>query len=96
MIAIKELFERFSDEFCKFELVENKLHNRPDIVAFLLLDKLVPGIGKDIIIAAEHDEIYLDVDCEFLANAATEDDIKTLIRCGVRYDESNSLLCMFV
>jgi hypothetical protein len=46
--------------------------------------------------AAEHDEIWLDVDCERLAEIATEVDILYLVRCGVRYDEYNKSLQMFV
>jgi len=46
MIAIKELFERFSDEFCKFELVENKLHNRPDMLLFCCLTSLYLALEK--------------------------------------------------
>jgi hypothetical protein len=45
--------------------------------------------------AAEHDEIYLDVDAEDFANAATEEDVLFLTRCGVRFDEENDSFAMF-
>ena len=51
--------------------------------------------GTDMVTAAEHDEIYLGVDCEELAKVATEEDLLDLIRCGVRYDRFASL-CMYV
>lgn len=96
MIDLYATFEKHNDEYIKFERVENKMHSRPDICAFLLLDKLLPNDGNDIVSAAEHDEIYLDADCEKLAEVATDDDILTLTRCGVRYDSSTDSLAMFV
>ncbi len=94
---LNEIFEKFSDEYIKFGNVKDKLHPRPDICAFLLLDKLCPDKeGQDMVSAAEHDEIWLDVDCEKLAVIATEEDILTLTRCGVRYDSETESLAMFV
>ena len=91
-----ELFEKFGNsEYIKFARVENKLHERPDLCAFILLDKLVPGAGRDMIAGAEHDEIYLDVDPRKLAEVATEADVLTLVRCGVRYEIGGDGLAMF-
>ena len=92
---LNEVFEKYNDDYLKFERVENKLHARPDLCAFLLIDKLLPNNGSDIVCAAEHDEIYLDADCEKLAEVATEEDILTLTRCGVRYDSEFDSLVMF-
>ena len=94
MLNLAEVFEKFDDDYIKFERIENKLSGRPDLHAFLLLDKLMPGT-RDMVSAAEHDEIYLDVDCEKLAEVASEHDILALTRCGVRYDEDTDSLCMF-
>lgn len=93
-IDIGEVFERCNDEFLKFEHVKNKLHRRPDMHAFLLLDQLVPG-DSDMVAGASHDEIWLEVDCEALAAVVTEEQLIDLHRCGIRYDETDSL-CMFV
>lgn len=84
---IESVFDKFHEdgEYIEFDRVENKLSNRPDLHAFLLLDKLVPGKG-DMVSGAEHDEIYLETDLEELAAVATEDDIRDLVRCGVRCD----------
>lgn len=95
MIDLHEFFDRHEDEFLKFERVQNKLSKRPDIHAFMLLDSLVPG-KKDLVSAAEHDEIFLDVDVKKLVKAATSEQLIDLHRCGVRYDEDGSGLCMFV
>lgn len=93
MENISEVFDKFADEFLKFERVENKLSNRPDLHAFLLLDSLLPG-STDMVSAAEHDEIFLDVELDQLAaTAITEEQVRDLVRCGVRISEDS--LCMF-
>lgn len=93
---LQETWGKHEDgEFLKFERVQNKLANRPDIHAFLLLDKLVPG-DSDMVSAAEHDKIWLNVQVEELAKVATEEQIIELIRCGVRLDSSTDSLAMFV
>lgn len=92
---INKLFEKHDDQFLKFDMVQNKTSNRADLHAFNLLDKIIPG-NTDMISAAEHDEIWLDVDLDELVERATEDQIIDLIRSGVRYDRSVGSLVMFV
>ena len=96
MIDIKATFDKYDAEYLNFDRVENKLHSRPDICAFLLLDKLQPSDGRDMVCAAVYDEIFLDADCDKMAEVATEEDILTLTRCGVRYDTETNGLAMFV
>ena len=96
MINLRETFEKYDDEHLNFDRVENKLHDRPDICAFLLLDKLLPNAGRDMVCAASHDIIYLEADCQELNEAATEEDILMLLRCGVFYDTETDSLAMFV
>jgi len=93
---LNDEFEKHDDEYIKFDRIENPRHPRPDLCAFLMLADLVPSDSGDIVTAAEHDEIYLAVDCEKLAAAATSEHIRDLARCGVRYDESLDCLAMFV
>jgi hypothetical protein len=93
---IHETFEKFNDEYFNFDSIKNKFHSRPDLCAFLLLDKLLPNDGRDMVCGAEHDEIFLDADLERLAEVATEEDVLTLTRCGVRYDSDTGSLAMFV
>ena len=83
MLDLTEIFNKYRDEYLEFKKVENKLSSRPDLHAFILLDRLVPG-HRDIVTEAAHDEIFLDTDTEELAKVATEEDIISLIRCGVR------------
>lgn len=92
---IHDICEKHNGEFLKFDRVQNKLSTRPDIHAFILLNNLFPK-GRDIVCAAEHDEIFLDVEVEELAKVVTEDQMVDLIRCGVRYDSSSDSLAMFV
>lgn len=96
MIDLEKAFEAADDEYIKFGRIEKPLHPRPDICAFIKLHELVPGEARDMVCAAEHDEIYLDVDCEKLAEVATQEDIVYLTRCGVRFDSSTDSLAMFV
>ena len=93
---MKAFWDECNDQFLKFDKVTNKLSNRPDLHAFMLLDKMLPIEEKDIISAAEHDEIFLQVNIEELAKVVTKEKIMELSRCGVRFDSSNDCLAMFV
>lgn len=95
MHTLQQRIMRFEDEYLKFERVEKPLCERPDLCAFLLLHRLVPS-NQDIISATAHDEIYLSVDMDALHEKASDDDLLTLVRCGVRYDSSYDCLAMFV
>jgi hypothetical protein len=92
-----KLFEDgfFIDEYLEFEHIENKLSSRPDLHAFLLLDKLQPAPGRDIISASEHDEFYLSIDCRELEKVITQDQVLELYRCGVMYSDDCETLSMF-
>lgn len=92
---IQATFEKFDAEFLRFDRIENKLSARPDLHAFLLLDRLFPGT-TDMVSAAEHDEIFLEVSPEALVGKATEGQILDLVRCGLRYSDEYESLCMFV
>ena len=90
----RELFDKYDDEFLKDQRVDYTVTKRPDLHAFLLLDRLVPG-KRDLISDSEHDEYFLDIDIDQLVEVITEADIITLQRCGVRYDESLDSLAVF-
>lgn len=91
---IKTLFKQYEDEYLKFNKVKIKLSERPDLHAFLFLDKLFPG-ERDIIRATGHDQIWLDIDDEQI-ETLTKNQILELLRCGVLYDEDEESLYMFV
>lgn len=104
---LRELFKRFmEDDYLCFVDVEPKFSNRPDLHAFVMLDKLLPvegGVisksvwkGDNIVESAEHDEIWLSISPDRLAEVVSEFQVRDLIRCGVRYDASVGLLAMFV
>lgn len=91
---LQALFETHDDKYTKFEeYVKNPLSKRPDLHAFLLLDKLVPG-DRDIISASEHDEFYIDIDLEELAEKITEEQVIELIACGAIYSSEYDCLYM--
>lgn len=95
MINIKQIFEDNFNEMGRFEDVKVKFSNKPDVHAFILLDKLVPD-NNNVIVTASHDEIFLSAGLEELAKVATEEDIIDLIRCGIRYDGDTESFCKFV
>jgi hypothetical protein len=93
-----EFYSLHSDEyFLKFRDIpaERRLSNRADLNAFMLLDKLLPGVN-DIVTCAEHDEIYLEVDTEKLMVVATDEQLSDLIRCGCRAGDCGDGIAMFV
>jgi len=92
-MSARELFEKHNDEFLKFDRVAVKHSQRADLHAFIVLDKLFPG-KSDIVSAAEHDEIWLDIGSDEIEKL-TEEQIIELTRCGVRRGDCDSL-CMFV
>jgi len=91
---LEALFEKHDDLYLESLASDVGPTKRRDLNAFLLLEKLLPGEG-DIVSAAEHDEIFLDVTLEDLAKVVTEEDVMNLIRCGVRIDENREGLAMF-
>ena len=95
-MTIEEFAEEFEndDDYGKFEKVCNKLSSRPDLHAFLLLDRLMPTRNYDIVDGAAHDMIFLDPNVEHLAEVITKEQIAELIQCGVIYDDD--CLCMYV
>lgn len=93
-MKFKEAYETHHSEYGKFDLVENKLSSRPDLHAFMMIDRLVPGTS-DIVGAAFHDEFFLDVSVDALDEIATESQMIDLIRCGVRFDRETDSLAMF-
>lgn len=96
---IRELFEKLSgddngDEYLMFDRIEKKLSTRPDMHAFIMLDKLVPG-NRDMVSAAEHDQIWLAVSIDDLESVASTDEVIDLYRCGVFLDDDGDSLTMF-
>lgn len=92
--SLNARFAQFANEYGKFSLISSPLSTRSDMHAFILLDRLVPG-SKQMISASEHDEVYLGVDPDCLNAVATDEHIRELVRCRVRYDESTDSLCLF-
>lgn len=90
-----DLFQKHeNEEYLHFSHVFGKLSQRPDLHAFILLDRLCPD-EFDIVEAAEHDEIWLGVDLSILSSVIIEEQVIELLRCGVRYDTEQDALSMF-
>ena len=99
-MTLDELEAKFSaandEEYIQFDRVKNKRSARADLHAFLLLDELQPHIAGDgngdMVSAAEHDEFYLCIDTEKLAEVITDEQIIELVRCGVMYSEASLMM----
>lgn len=92
--TVREWFKRYHDEYLHFERIAEPRHRRPDLCAFLLLADALPPDDRKMVGAAEHDEIGLEVTIAMLANVATPDLVRDLVRCGVRVGD-NGWLCMY-
>ena len=83
-----KIFEKYADEYGHFERIVNPMHMRPDIHAFLLLSFLVPMPGQKIINGYGESMVWLNVDIDRLKKAASEEDIRDLMRCGIEFEGS--------
>jgi hypothetical protein len=95
MIDVQKTFEKFEDWDTEFEQIDNPPHPRPDVCAYILLDRLLPRPGRKMVCGSDHDIIWLDADIGQLAEVATEDDILSLVRCGVFFDTETDSLAIF-
>jgi hypothetical protein len=91
---LKEAFDAYDDEFLNFARINDPASKRPDLHAFILLDRLVPGT-QDIVSSSAHDEYFLQINPREFAAAATEEDVRDLVRCGVRYHDEYDCFAMF-
>jgi hypothetical protein len=101
VIDLAAAFKKHKDEFLRFDRIEAPRHERPDLCAFLMLHDLSPRPPKPgyatmrrMVRVGKINEIWLDADMETLATNATEQDIVTLIRCGVRFSARRNALWM--
>lgn len=98
-VNVKELFEKHAHEYRKFERIEAPSCSRPDLCAFIRLNQLVPSVATlfafTLIKDDQRDEIFLGVDLGDLAEVASEADIVTLIRCGLRLREDFDCLAIY-
>ena len=95
-MKVEDLAEWFSvnfDEYLHFERVYNRITNRPDLEALLMLGKQYDG-DVDILGGVNYEEVFLNVDINKVD--LTEGDVIKLLRCGVRYNSDNECLSMFV
>lgn len=91
-MTLCEMFDKCEEED-EYKLRERS--GRDDLKAFAFLDKLCPGNG-DMVISAEHDQIWLGVSPDDLEGKVTIEDVKQLYEWGVFYDDEADSLSMFV
>jgi hypothetical protein len=88
-------FEAFVDEHYRDFLKDKELQfervfNRNDLEIFYRLDKLFPS-EEDIVCAAEHDEIFLNITISDILTCCTKEEFLDLIRLGVRVSDWGNL-----
>lgn len=91
---ITKFFEANEDYYLKTDddpLVKDQIH---DLYIFNALAKFVKR--GDLIVAASHEEIFLNVDPQDVYTELTSYELIRLIRCGLRYSEDQECFCMFV
>lgn len=93
--ALRAAFDRHQDEYRRFDRMVAPPVSRPDLCAFLMLAALQPGT-QSTLAAAEHDEVWLSVDCDALARVITDAEVRDLHRCGVSLCENRASLQLFV
>lgn len=102
-MTLKEMCAKFNDGVNpqKFQNIKNKFSERPDLHAFVLLDKIVPLSEKScnkgmykMVGSAGHDQIWLGIDIEELAKIITEEQVEELSCCGIFI--SDDALSMFI
>ncbi len=91
---LPSLFEKYRDEYMKFERVKEKRSSRADLNAFILLNELLPD-KMDMISCATHDEFFLSPCVRKFCEVATEELLVSLIRSGVRYNQEEDSFSMF-
>lgn len=95
-MTLAERFDQFYSEYCEFDRIANRRSQWRDVHAFLLLEEIMPKsehVG-DLISASEHDEFFLDIDVDVLHEAATDEQIQELVRCGMVFSASLNCLKM--
>ena len=90
-LQLDERFNDYEDEYLKFDSIENKLSDRPDLCALILLNKLFPSTNN-IIGATEHDIMYINISRNEI-KTLTDDQIVYLIRCGIHFNSEFQCLC---
>lgn len=89
---IKDIYNKYSSQRDKFDLIENKFSNRPLIHALILLDHIYPNSNSDndnIRFFASDGDIFLTIDRDKLEKVITEEQVIDLIRCGLGYYKGN-------
>lgn len=84
-------FDAHGDEYLNFnDFTGDKPSNRRDLCAMIILDRLLTlpaNRSGNMVVHAEHDEFWLDIELVALAKVATEELLLNLIRCGVGISE---------
>lgn len=99
MKSIHGRFEELEKEFLKHDRIPDTYPMRevPDLCAMLLMQKLAPlKPGEDAVCSSAHDEIFFAFDPIEVNEKASDEDVRTLVRCGIMYDRQYDCFASFV
>ena len=98
---LKAAFAKFQEagEGHQFDRVCPQLSSFREVHAILLIEKLTKKYAADYgsfaFAHASHDEVWLNVRPDHLAECAEESDICDLVRCGLSYSAREEALSFF-
>lgn len=92
-MTLKDRFAKYKDQYQRFDLEPNPLFTRPETVAFWMLTTLQPSTErKNLIASIGYEMLFLDIDCEKLNSVITDEQIQTLVRCGINCTSDDLIL----
>lgn len=98
---IKQFMARHSDEFGKFDRINNPPSTHRDLCALLILSRFMDPYS-DVINSAESKKgncagvIVFELPIHEVERMATENQVIQLIRCGVEYNSEYDALVMYL
>lgn len=95
---LKKLFQAAANarEGCKFDRITEHLATRPDVHAFVLMDRLCPSRGGiDIVYNTTDEDIILDIKLTDLAKTISPEQVLELVRCGLFFDADGHMTSMY-
>ena len=92
-MGIKKRFLKYMDDY---HLLNDDKMTYNDYLAFTILQKYVYLRNRNIIAGIRNNVICLSLDEISMDKNITDDEIITLVRCGVYYDDDQCSLCMVV
>lgn len=93
-MKLHDRFKQFAEDYLEFKEAKNPRSPRPDVHVLIMLAEMFPA-DRDLISAAEHDQYWLDVDCDEFNKLVTDDQLRDMIRAGLMHCNDTDSLSFF-